>query len=114
VVAFESPRRLPATLRHIAQIDGDRPMAVCRELTKLHEQVAVGAAGELAAQFAEPPRGEVTLVLAASAGDLPEADPAALAELAAAVGARRAASIGSALTGVPRNRLYRRITGTAE
>ena len=53
------------------------------------------------------------MLAAAAADDLPEADPAALAELAAAVGARRAAAIASALTGVPRNRLYRRITGTA-
>ncbi len=115
VVAFESPRRLPATLALLAARDPERRLAVCRELTKLHEQVAAGTAAELAERFAEPPRGEVTLVLAAAAeGDLPEADPAALAELAAAVGARRAAAIASALSGVPRNRLYRRITGTPE
>src|SRR2546423_2181246 len=38
LVAFESPRRVPATLRELAEIDADRPVAVCRELTKVHEE----------------------------------------------------------------------------
>ena len=117
VVAFESPRRLPSTLAALAERDSDRRVAVCRELTKLHEQVEVGTAAEVAGRFAEPPRGEVTLVLAAparadAAGDV--LDRAALAELAAAVGARRAAALASALTGVPRNRIYGRLTEPAE
>ena len=59
-----------------------------------------------------PPQGEVTLVLAAAepaAQALP--DPALLAELAAAVGAKRAAALASQLTGVPRNRIYASLTG---
>jgi 16S rRNA (cytidine1402-2'-O)-methyltransferase len=111
VVAFESPRRLPATLRHIAQIDGDRPMAVCRELTKLHEQVARGTAAELAASFGSAAKGEITLVLGAREQDAPELpDPAVLSELAAAVGAKRAAALAAGLSGLPRNRLYAAIT----
>ena len=43
VVAFESPRRLPAALRALAALAPDRPAAVCRELTKLHEEVARGS-----------------------------------------------------------------------
>jgi len=110
VVAFESPRRLPATLRSLAAVDPERPLAVCRELTKRYEQVARASARELAAQFAEPPRGEITLVL----GPGSEGEPAdiasaaeAVAELAAAGVARsRAAAVVARLTGLPRKRLY--------
>src|SRR5438045_4783145 len=62
-VAFDSPRRLPATLRSLAAVDPHRPVVVCRELTKAFEEVVRGTAAELAARFADPPRGEVTLVL---------------------------------------------------
>src|SRR5438034_7418434 len=63
VVAFESPRRLPATLRSLAAAQPDRPVAVCRELTKRFEEVVRGSATDLAARFSEPPKGEITLVL---------------------------------------------------
>ena len=48
VVAFESPRRLAASLRVLAELDGERPVAVARELTKAHEEVVRGSASELA------------------------------------------------------------------
>jgi 16S rRNA (cytidine1402-2'-O)-methyltransferase len=64
LVAFESPRRLAATLDLLAHIDPQRPVAVCRELTKLHEEVARGVAAELAERYRErPPKGEVVLVI---------------------------------------------------
>ena len=63
VVAFESPRRLPATLRSLADAEPVREVAVCRELTKKFEEVVRGTAAELAARFAEAPKGEITLVL---------------------------------------------------
>jgi len=64
LVAFESPRRLAATLEMLAQADPQRPIAVCRELTKLHEEVARGSAAELAERYRErPPKGEVVLVV---------------------------------------------------
>ncbi|MGH2854686.1 MAG: 16S rRNA (cytidine(1402)-2'-O)-methyltransferase [Solirubrobacteraceae bacterium] len=64
LVAFESPRRLPATLELLAQADPQRRVAVCRELTKLHEEVARGTAATLAERYRErPPRGEVVLVV---------------------------------------------------
>jgi 16S rRNA (cytidine1402-2'-O)-methyltransferase len=109
-VAFESPRRLPATLRSLASVDRERPLAVCRELTKRHEQVVRGRAHELSEQFAEPPKGEITLVLGPGT-ELEPADAAAsaraVAELVAAGLARReAAAVVARLTGLPRKRLY--------
>ena len=55
VVAFESPNRLPATLALLAERAPERHLAVCRELTKLHEEVARGTAAELAARSATAP-----------------------------------------------------------
>jgi 16S rRNA (cytidine1402-2'-O)-methyltransferase len=109
-VAFESPRRLPATLRSLAGVAPQRPAAVCRELTKQFEEVVRGTAQELAEHFAEPPKGEITLVLGGGERDMPDEAAAleALAELAAlGVGRRRAADVVARLSGVPRNRLYR-------
>jgi 16S rRNA (cytidine1402-2'-O)-methyltransferase len=113
VVAFESPQRLAATLAALAATDPGREAVVCRELSKLHEQVARGTLADLAETFAKAPKGEVTIVLAAvpvtpaGAADVP-AD--ALAELVAAFGSRRAAALASRLTGVPRNQLYQAAT----
>ncbi len=56
LVAFESPRRLAATLAQLAGLDPDRPLAVCRELTKLHEEVRRGTAAELAEHYARAAR----------------------------------------------------------
>jgi 16S rRNA (cytidine1402-2'-O)-methyltransferase len=67
LVAFESPRRVAASLAVLSAIDPDRPVAVCRELTKVHEEVVRGAASELAARYASsPPKGEVVLVVGAA------------------------------------------------
>jgi 16S rRNA (cytidine1402-2'-O)-methyltransferase len=109
VVAFESPRRLPATLAALAEAAPDRVAVVCRELSKVHEQVERCPLSELARRFAAPPKGEVTIVLAAAGahGEDREVPADALAELVAAVGSRRAAALAARLTGLPRNRLYR-------
>jgi 16S rRNA (cytidine1402-2'-O)-methyltransferase len=57
LVAFESPRRVAASLQVLAELDPGRPVAVCRELTKLHEEIVRGEAGALASRYAEePPR----------------------------------------------------------
>jgi 16S rRNA (cytidine1402-2'-O)-methyltransferase len=110
-VAFESPKRLPASLASLARALPERRLAVCRELTKRFEEVVVGRAGELAARFAEPPKGEIAIVLgpAELGGDaeLPRA-LAAVAELVAeGLSRRRAVELVSALTGASRNELYR-------
>ncbi len=63
-VLFESPQRLAASLRDFAAVlPAERPVAVCRELTKLHEEVVRGSAAELAERFAEGARGEITVVV---------------------------------------------------
>jgi 16S rRNA (cytidine1402-2'-O)-methyltransferase len=111
VVAFESPQRLPATLATLAELAPQRRVAVCRELTKLHEEVVRGTAAEVQERFASPPRGEVVVVLG-EWSDVDEADTdaarAAVDELVAAGAARRAAAkVVARLAGVAANRLYR-------
>ena len=108
-VAFESPVRLPASLASLAQALPDRPLAVCRELTKVFEEVSRGSARELATRFAVPPKGEITLVMGPAPVDGPE--PEALDAVALLVGEglsrRKAVDIVSRVTGISRNRLYR-------
>jgi 16S rRNA (cytidine1402-2'-O)-methyltransferase len=121
LVAFESPRRLAATLAQLAEREPQRPLAVCRELTKLHEEVRRGAAAELAEHYGErPPRGEVVLVVGAAESAHAGSDPAhprhaqalaAVRELTSA-GARprAAATVVAKLTGLGANELYRELT----
>ena len=108
-VAFESPQRLPKTLRSLASALPDRPVAVCRELTKKFEEVVRGSAVDVAARFPEPPKGEIVLVLGAAEvtrDDVAGVD--AVAELVAAgVPRRQAADLVSRLTGASKNALYR-------
>jgi 16S rRNA (cytidine1402-2'-O)-methyltransferase len=111
LVAYESPRRLAATLATLAELDPERPAAVCRELTKLHEEVVRGSAAELAARFAAGTRGEVVLVVGPGAGEQADVEGAREAvERLVEGGAKRraAASVVASLTGVPANTLYGR------
>jgi len=110
-VAFESPQRLPAVLASLAEALPERPIAVCRELTKRFEEVVRGPAKDVAPHFSEAVKGEITLVIgpAEARGAVDDAAAtAAVAELVGSGAARRvAADIVSRLTGVPRNKLYR-------
>ncbi|HEV8104456.1 MAG TPA: 16S rRNA (cytidine(1402)-2'-O)-methyltransferase [Gaiellaceae bacterium] len=108
-VAFESPQRLPKSLRSLAAADPTREAAVCRELTKRFEEVATGSAAELAERFASPVKGEVTLVIG-PAQVREDRQPArdAVTELVAAGTPRRvAADVVARLTDTSRNDLYR-------
>jgi 16S rRNA (cytidine1402-2'-O)-methyltransferase len=110
LVAFESPRRLAGTLELLAEGDPRRPAAVCRELSKLHEEVRRGSAAELAAHYGEhAPRGEVVFVVGAApagGGDRGRA-LAALRELVdAGARGRSAAAVVGRLTGIGANELY--------
>lgn len=111
LVAFESPQRVAATLQVLAELDGDRPVAVCRELTKVHEEVVRGRAAELAERYASaPPRGEVVLVVGAAsprAAALDRALEALRALVDAGAKVRPAAAVVAELTGVAANDLYR-------
>jgi 16S rRNA (cytidine1402-2'-O)-methyltransferase len=124
LVGFESPRRLPGTLGVLASLDGGRSVAVCRELTKAHEEVVRGSATELAERYAgAPPKGEVVLVVgpasgpgsaSGSASGSAAAEPAGLDALRRLVDAgahpRKAAGIVAELTGGSANELYRALT----
>jgi 16S rRNA (cytidine1402-2'-O)-methyltransferase len=114
LVAFESPRRLAATLALLAAIDPQRPVAVCRELTKVHEEIRRGSAQELAAHYGEHvARGEVVVVFGASApGALARADALAALRSIVQAGARPrpAATALARLTGLSANELYGELT----
>src|SRR5436190_20452233 len=107
IVAFESPRRLAATLK---AIDPEREVAVCRELTKMHEEVVRGTAAELAKRYeAAPPKGEIVLVVGPASVDhaaTPDATAAARELVEAGARPRVAARVVARLTGVSANAIY--------
>jgi len=119
LVAFESPRRVGATLAVLASLDAERPVAVCRELTKAHEEVVRGEAAALAERYAsEPPRGEVVLVIGPASARPASGPPAGLDALRRLVEAgarpRPAAAVVAELTGGRANELYRALTASEE
>jgi 16S rRNA (cytidine1402-2'-O)-methyltransferase len=115
LVAFESPRRVPATLALLAELDREREAVVCRELTKVHEEVVRGSAAELAERYAgAPPKGEVVLVVGPPS-DRDEAPVEAAVDAVrrlvdAGARPRKAAAVVAELTGGSANELYRRLT----
>lgn len=68
LIFFESPHRLPTTLLDMIAIFGDRPAALCRELTKLHEEILRGSLSELHREIAQRPslKGEFVVVVGAA------------------------------------------------
>jgi 16S rRNA (cytidine1402-2'-O)-methyltransferase len=111
LVAFEAPHRLVASLKDILEILGDRRIAVCRELTKLHEEVFRGTISQSLSHFITP-RGEFTLVIEGNketAGTPPAGDvEARLKELRrSGKTAREAIPSVAAQTGISRKELYR-------
>ncbi len=129
LVAFESPRRLLSSLQVIDGRWPDRQVAVCRELSKIYEEVVRGTAAEVSGRLEQPVRGEIVLVLEAGGtetlfgrSDAGEEDAGApvpvvadmegrvrqaLEELAAlGVGTKKAAGIVAGLTGLSARRVY--------
>lgn len=110
MVFFESPNRLGAALADLASaLGGDRRAVVCRELTKLHEEVRRGTAAELAEYFADGARGEICLVVEGSAP--PTADLATAVEQVTALvdggfRLKEATAEVAEATGVGRRELY--------
>jgi len=109
LIAFEAPHRLQAALGDIIEVLGDRRLAVCRELPKLHEEVFRGTTSQAVKHFPQP-RGEFTLVIEGYHGK-PELDPEVEEEMrwlkGQGVGARAAVSHLSERTGIPKRQLYR-------
>jgi len=110
MVFFESPNRLAASLADIAEALGDdRRVVVCRELTKLYEEVRRGTAAELAAWAAEGVRGEIVVVVAgapARAADPEAAVEQVLALVAAGTRLKDAAAEVAEVTGLGKRDLY--------
>ena len=112
MVFFESPHRTAATLEAMATAFGaDRPAAVCRELTKTHEEVRRGPLGELAEWAADGVRGEITLVVAgadpSAASTAPEDLRERVADLEAQGRTRKEAIAETArAAGVPKREVY--------
>ena len=126
-IAFESPQRLVSTLGLLAALDPGREVVVCRELTKLHEEVRRGSAAELAEHYAaHAPRGEIALAIGAAASDAAGAGGQTRSTRASrrweryaswcrrGAKPRRAAAVVAKLTGLATNELYRELTGDAQ
>jgi 16S rRNA (cytidine1402-2'-O)-methyltransferase len=116
VIAFESPRRIGESLAALAAIAPDRPAAVCRELSKLHEEVARGTLAELARRYRGDVKGEIVLVIAPAQAeehgeDISFAVDALRHLVQSGARPRAAASVVAALTGTRANDLYRALTG---
>jgi 16S rRNA (cytidine1402-2'-O)-methyltransferase len=112
MVFFESPHRLADALTDAAAVMGEgRPAAVCRELTKTHEEVRRGPLGELASWAADGVRGEITLVVGGAPAAPVALSPSELAALVAdeeEAGATRKDAIRAVVvrTGLPRRTVY--------
>jgi 16S rRNA (cytidine1402-2'-O)-methyltransferase len=117
LVVYESPRRLAPTLEDLQRCLGDRPAAIARELTKLHQEVVRGTLSTLVQHFASGARGEVTVVVAGAPAPPPArvAGPR-VAELDADIRAAEAEGLGvrelsrrvAKAHGLPSRAVYRR------
>lgn len=118
VVLFESPRRVEALLGELVEVAGDRRVAVCRELTKLHEEVLRGHASEVAEEVRRRGgelRGEVVVVVEGATEPVEAPFEELVAEAAALVAdgmrKRDAAAEVAGRHGVSANRIYRALIG---
>jgi 16S rRNA (cytidine1402-2'-O)-methyltransferase len=115
LMIFEAPHRLPEMLADAAEVLGDRPAVVARELTKMFETVRRGALSDLAAQFAEegPPKGEIVVLIGQAREDAagPEVDAALDEKLEAAMrqhSIKDAAALVADELGRPKREVYAR------
>jgi len=110
MIFLESPHRLQAAMRDILKILGDRRIAVCRELTKLHEEVFRGRVSQAVKHFAQP-RGEFTLVIEGRKQDKPrlteDIEKQLMGLRQSGAKAKEAIASVAAETGLPRRELYR-------
>ena len=110
MVAFEAPHRVRQTLEDVLEILGDRRIAVCRELTKLYEEIFRGTLDDALTYFQQP-KGEFTLVLAGNTGVEPQVTRQILDEMATLyrqnIKAKEAIAQLSKKTGLPKKKLYK-------
>jgi 16S rRNA (cytidine1402-2'-O)-methyltransferase len=113
LVVFEAPHRLDATLTDMVALLGDRRAALCRELTKLHEEIRRESLSALAAGVRRAPvKGELVLVIEGAVEAEPDLDAAldeALARIANGDSVREATRAVAQERGVPRRALYDRV-----
>ena len=112
LVIYESPHRILETLADMAEILGDRPVVLARELTKLHEEFLRGTAGEIREQLEARPaiKGEMTLVVGQGREKTATGDPAAEVERLESEGVERMTAIKTVARqlGLPKREVYRR------
>jgi 16S rRNA (cytidine1402-2'-O)-methyltransferase len=117
VLFYEAPHKLPQTLRDLQEAFGsDRPLSVCRELTKLHEEIVVTTVGEACHLYeAEKPRGEFVLVMAGAPAEeepgwtLQQATDWAKELAAGGLSASEAAKQAAARSGHSKSEIYRQM-----
>jgi 16S rRNA (cytidine1402-2'-O)-methyltransferase len=112
LIFFEAPQRLAESLVDMAEVLGNRPAVVTRELTKMHEEVRRGMLADLAAQYGKEkePRGELTVLVGPpkeTGVDFVRADPL-LDQALKFMPVRAAAELVSEALGVPRRAIYDR------
>ena len=111
IVTFESPHRLRSSLEDVVEVLGDRDVAVCRELTKMHEEVFRGKVSQAISHFTEP-RGEFTLVIggappANDIGDLDRARDELRSLKDRGVKAKEAVALVAGANNIPKRDAYR-------
>ncbi len=113
LIFFESPRRLADTLVAMAEVYGDRPAAIGRELTKTFEEMRTGTLAALSAHYAEAPtpKGEIVICVGPPIAQVAEAEDVdrLLLSLAAEMPASKAAAEAARMTGGQKSALYRRL-----
>ena len=114
MLVYESPLRLPATLRELAEeLGAQRQAAVMRELTKIHEEAVRGTLASLCEHFREPPKGECVIAIEGGVGETeptvqPDLDQVLLQLLSQELSTKDAAAQAAQLCGVPKKHAYRR------
>lgn len=116
LVYYEAPHKLKRTLSDMERILGDRTAALCRELTKIHEEVIRGTLGELCALYSDTePRGEYVIVVEGAREKESAVSPDEAAEVARGFVSKGeklsdACKEAAKITGVPRREIYRLLT----
>ena len=112
LVVYESPHRLDASIADLAEVLGDRPAALVRELTKMHEEVRRGSLTDILESIRDsPPKGEIVLVIGGATHGSAEASSEELARAARELmdsGVERAEALSRVArdAGVPRRRVF--------